>query len=144
MTAKEYLNQIREKDTAINRMIRQKENLEGMLYTIGSPGTGERVQSSKSGSSRYEELLAKISEKENEINNTIDDLVDLKLKLCGQINELPDEVYITILYERYIKLKSWHQIADSMEYSVKYLFRVHGAALNEFYRMYAQEINTTK
>lgn len=30
MTAKEYLNQIREKDAAINRMIRQKENLKGM------------------------------------------------------------------------------------------------------------------
>ena len=44
MTAKEYLNQIREKDAAINRMIRQKENLKGMLYTIGSPGTGEKVQ----------------------------------------------------------------------------------------------------
>jgi hypothetical protein len=43
MTAKEYLNQIREKDAAINRMIRQKENLKGMLYTIGSPGTGEKV-----------------------------------------------------------------------------------------------------
>ena len=52
MTAKEYLNQIREKDAAINRMIRQKENLKGMLYTIGSPGTGEKVQTSKSGSSR--------------------------------------------------------------------------------------------
>ena len=51
MTAKEYLNQIREKDAAINRMIRQKENLKGMLYTIGSPGTGEKVQISKSGSS---------------------------------------------------------------------------------------------
>lgn len=63
MTAKEYLNQIREKDAAINRMIRQKENLKGMLYTIGSPGTGEKVQTSKSGSSRYEELFAKISEK---------------------------------------------------------------------------------
>ena len=27
MTAKEYLNQIREEDAAINRMIRQKEKL---------------------------------------------------------------------------------------------------------------------
>lgn len=44
MTAKEYLNQIREKDAAINRMIRQKENLKGMLYTIGSPGTGEKCR----------------------------------------------------------------------------------------------------
>ena len=34
MTAKEYLNQIREKDAAINRMIRQKENLKGMAYIM--------------------------------------------------------------------------------------------------------------
>ena len=105
MTAKEYLNQIREKDAAINRMIRQKENLKGMLYTIGSPGTGEKVQTSKSGSSRYEELFAKISEKEDEINNKIDDLVGLKIRICEQINELPDDVHISVLYERYVELK---------------------------------------
>ena len=128
MTAKEYLNQIREKDAAINRMIRQKENLKGMLYTIGSPGTGEKVQTSKSGSSRYEELFAKISEKEDEINNKIDD-------------ELPDDVHISVLYERYVELKSWNQISDDMNYNVRYLFHIHGAALNEFYQMYEQEIN---
>lgn len=141
MTAKEYLNQIREKDAAINRMIRQKENLKGMLYTIGSPGTGEKVQTSKSGSSRYEELFAKISEKEDEINNEIDDLVGLKIRICKQINELPDDVHISVLYERYVELKSWNQISDDMNYNVRYLFHIHGAALNEFYQMYEQEIN---
>ena len=120
MTAKEYLNQIREKDAAINRMIRQKENLKGMLYTIGSPDTGEKVQTSKSGSSRYEELFAKISEKEDEINNKIDDLVGLKIRICEQINELPDDVHISVLYERYVELKSWNQISDDMKYNVRY------------------------
>ena len=122
-------------------MIRQKENLKGMLYTIGSPGTGEKVQTSKSGSSRYEELFAKISEKEDEINNKIDDLVGLKIRICEQINELPDDVHISVLYERYVELKSWNQISDDMNYHVRYLFHIHGAALNEFYQMYEQEIN---
>lgn len=141
MTAKEYLNQIREKNAAVNRMIRQKENLKGMLYCIGSPGTGEKVQTSKSGSSRYEELFAKISEKEDEINKKVDDLVDLKIRICEQINELSDDIHISILYERYIEMKSWNKIADDMNYNVRYLFHIHGAALNEFYQMYEQEIN---
>lgn len=141
MTAKEYLNQIREKNVAVNRMIRQKENLEGMLYCIGSPGTGEKVQTSKSGSSRYEELFAKISEKEDEINKKVDDLVDLKIRICEQINELSDDVHISILYERYIEMKSWNTIADDLGYNPRYLFHIHGAALNEFYRMYETEIN---
>ena len=132
MTAKEYLNQIREKDAAINRMIRQKENLKGMLYTIGSPDTGEKVQTSKSGSSRYEELFAKISEKEDEINNKIDDLVGLKIRICEQINELPDDVHISVLYERYVELKSWNQISDDMNYNVRYLFHIHGAVKRRF------------
>lgn len=141
MTAKEYLNQIREKNVAVNRMIRQKENLEGMLYCIGSPGTGEKVQTSKSGSNRYEELFAKISEKEDEINKKVDDLVDLKIRICEQINELSDDVHISILYERYIEMKSWNTIADDLGYNPRYLFHIHGAALNEFYRMYETEIN---
>lgn len=105
MTAKEYLNQIREKDAAINRMIRQKENLKGMLYTIGSPDTGEKVQTSKSGSSRYEELFAKISEKEDEINNKIDDLVGLKIRICEQINELPDPDKTTLDFGATVSVK---------------------------------------
>ena len=40
-----------------------------------------------------------------------------------------------------LKLKSWNQISDDMNYNVRYLFHIHGAALNEFYQMYEQEIN---
>lgn len=37
--------------------------------------------------------------------------------------------------------KSWNQISEDMNYNVRYLFHIHGAALNEFYQMYEQEIN---
>lgn len=141
MTAKEYLNQIREKDALINKMIRQKENLKGMLYDIPSPGIGERVQTSRSISSRYEQLHAKISEKESIIDEKTDELIDLRIKICEQINELPDDVHTSVLYARYIELKAWKDIATDMKYNYNYLFHIHGAALNEFYRMYEREIN---
>ena len=141
MTAKEYLNQVRVMDLAVNRLIQQKENLRGMLYSVGSPGTGEKVQTSKPGNSRYEKLFIKIAEKEDEINNRIDDLVGLKIRICEQINELPDTVHISVLYERYINMKSWSRIASDLGYTPRYLFHIHGAALNEFYRKYEKELN---
>lgn len=141
MTAKEYLNQIREKDALINKMIKQKENLKGMLYDIPSPGISERVQTSRSVNSRYEQLHAKISEKESMINEKTDELIDLRIKICEQINELPDDVHISVLYARYIELKAWKTIATEMKYNYNYLFHIHGAALSEFYKMYKQGIN---
>ena len=141
MTVKEYLNQIRAMNDDVNRMIQQKENLQGVLYCIGSPGTGEKVQTSKSVGSRHEDLFAKISEKEEQINKSIDDLVSLKWKISEQINELPNVVHISVLYERYINLKSWNKIADELGYNTRYLFHVHGNALHEFHKKYEKELN---
>lgn len=135
MTAKEYLQQVRRKDTVINNLMRDKEGLIATMYLLGGSGEGVRVQSSRNND-RFGTLYSRIDEKEREITEKIDALVDFKLKVSGEINALSDDRYIKVLYKRYILFESWERIAVELEYNVRHIQRLHGQALIEFEDVY--------
>ena len=140
MTAKEYLQQVKRKDAAINNLQRDKECLTQMMYSLGGAGDGERVQSSRNND-KFGTLYSRIDEKEREMTEKIDALVDFKLKVSEEINALPDDRYITILHKRYICFDSWERIAIDMQYNVRYVQHLHGQALIEFEKMYCEILN---
>lgn len=140
MTAKEYLQQVKRKDAAINNLQRDKEGLIAMMYSLGGAGEGERVQSSRNND-KFGTLYGRIDEKEHEITEKIDALVDFKLQVSDEINALPDERYISILHKRYISFESWERIAIDMQYNVRYVQHLHGQALVEFEKMYHELLN---
>lgn len=131
MTAKEYLKQIKIKNAVINNKQRQKDDLREMLFSFGGCGTGERVQSSPDPD-KLGTLYSRIDEKEREIESDIDKLIDFKFKVIGQINELTDDRYVTLLYKRYIEFAKWEEIAVSMGYDMRSIYRLHGEALQMF------------
>lgn len=140
MTAKEYLQQVKRKDAAINNLQRDKECLTQMMYSLGGAGDGERVQSSRNND-KFGTLYSRIDEKEREMTEKIDALVDFKLKVSEEINALPDDRYITILHKRYICFDSWERIAIDMQYNVRYVQHLHGQALVDFEKMYPELLN---
>lgn len=135
MTAKEYLQQVKRKDAAINNLQRDKEGLIAMMYSLGGAGEGERVQSSRNND-KFGTLYGRIDEKEREITEKIDSLVDFKLKVSEEINELEDSRYIEILHKRYISFESWERIAIDLDYTVRHIQHLHGQALIEFQKLY--------
>lgn len=131
MTAKEYLQQVEIKDAAIDNMSRDKENLIAMLYSLGGASDGDRVQSSRDND-KFGTLYSKIDEKERQIDEKIDELIDFRLKVSEEINKLPDERYMKLLHRRYVQLLSWEMIAVELEYSYQYVISLHGDALQKF------------
>lgn len=137
MTAKEYLQQVKRKDAAINNLQRDKEGLILMMYSLGSSGDGERVQSSRNND-KFGTLYSRIDEKEREITEKIDALINFRLKVSSEINTLTDDRYISILHKRYICSESWERIAIDMQYNVRYVQHLHGQALIEFEKKYPE------
>lgn len=131
MTAQEYLGQVKLKEAVIKNLERDRANLLEMMYSIGGSGSGERVQTSKN-SDKFGTLYGRIDEKERKIADEIDNLIDFKLKVSGEINELEDERYVQLLHKRYIQNESWDAISIDMQYSPKYVIQLHGRALKEF------------
>lgn len=126
--SKEYLQQVFYLDKKINRMIREKESLQSILYSVGGVSNEERVQGGNIGN-RTENLIAKIDEKERKINSEIDRLTELKCDIAGEIYKIDNENYSEVLFRRYILLERWDKIADEMRYTIGYVFQLHGEAL---------------
>lgn len=128
MTAKEYLKQYAELDAEINCKLEQLAKLRALSTSIPAPSGGG---SSGSPSDRTGRITEKIVDLENEINAKIDRLVDLQKEIEEIIEAVEDSRYRIILTERYINRKKWEDIADILHIDLRWLYVLHGRALNE-------------
>ena len=130
MTAKEYLSQARYLDLRINSKIQQVASLNDLATKATSTLTG-MPRNPNHATSTMEEAIAKIIDLQAEINSDIDTLVDLKRDLSATIKAVGNTEYQTVLEKRYLCFQSWEQIAVEMGYDLRWLYRIHGKALDE-------------
>lgn len=135
LTAKGYLSQVRDIDGKLKRLQRNLESLKADMYSIKSTTDydADKVQTSIVGD-KLLNLIAKVDEMQQEI---MDELVNLEKKksiIISQIESLDDERYRTILHDRYICFMKWEEIAVDMHRDIRYVYRLHGRALQEFQR----------
>lgn len=143
MTTREYLQQVKKKRTVLRNLQRDKETITQMLYSFGGAGEGERVQSSRNND-KFSTLFGRIDEMEQKIDDELTDLMEFQLLVSEKINGLVNEKNVEVLHRRYIRFQSWEVIADDMHYSVRYILRVHGLALEEFRKKYEKELKLEK
>ena len=98
MQVKEFLNKIRHIDMMIDCKCDQIKSLRDRLTSISCP-MGEKVQSSLDPD-KFTNPISKIIELEQEINEDIDKLVDLKRVARRMIEQLEDDVEKMVLYKR--------------------------------------------
>lgn len=130
MTAKEYLSQARYLDARINSKIRQVADLNELATKATTTLTG-MPHNPNHGRSTMADCVAKIVDLQTEINADIDALVDLKRDILETIKAVANVEMQTILEKRYLCFQSWEQIAASMNYDIRWLYRLHGKALKE-------------
>lgn len=138
MQAKQYLKELKRLDTCINQQLQEKAAL--YTSTIGAARTDkDRVQTSGSGD-MMPELIQRLLDLEAEIDKEIDNFVDQKRKMIQQIQDLRNELYVSLLYRRYVEFKSLEEIAVEMNYTYQHTRRMHGYALAEFQRVHEKAI----
>ena len=137
MKAKEYLQQLQRLDVMINQRIQEKTDLQsGLFGTGGVDYSKERVQTGAPGNAAYERKVIRMLDLENEINDLIDEYVDLKHRIIGEIQGMKKPDHIKLLYLKYVKAQKLEQIADEMNYTYQYVREMHRAALKEFSQTY--------
>ena len=134
MTAKGFLNKIRDIDLLIDEKLADVQELRDRLTNITANCEGERVQTSKLGD-KFADTIAKIVDLENEINLDIDTLVDYKKVARELIEKLDDDVLKVILYKRYFRGCTFEQIAVEINYSWRHTCRLHDIALQKLNRV---------
>ncbi len=133
-TAKEYLSKLYRLDNLINIKQLELESLKSISTSISVNSDSERVQTSTKPD-KIGEIVAKILDLNNEINNDIDKLIDLKKEIMNLIDKVSCDDLRCILYLRYFQFKTWEKIAVEMNYSYQWIHKLHSKALNEVDRL---------
>ena len=128
MTAKEYLGQAYRLDQWINSKLRQVENLRSLTQKVTASYGREPVSHTRNVTS-LEDSIIRLMEGEEQINQQIDKMVNLKMDIAALIDHVRNENYRLILEKRYLCFLSWDEIATDMHYSSRWVRNVHERAL---------------
>ena len=128
MTAQEYLGQVEQKIIAV-------KNLREVLVSIGGMDSGERVQTSRDND-KFGSIFARIDEKERIMDEKSKELIDFTAKVENEICSMENPLYMTLLHKKYVLLEPLKQIASEMNFTYRYVAKMHGYALQEFEKQF--------
>lgn len=135
MTTKEYLNQIERLDKMITNKLSEIYQLKIMACSITVSGDSERVQTS-GNQDKLGSTIAKIVDLERETDKLVDSLVDKRKEILKQIDNMKNIDHYDVLHKHYVERRTFQDIADSENWSIRQVFNIHGRALQEFEKMY--------
>ena len=130
ITAKEYLNQVRNLETKMKILKEEIDTLRELVVSTGAVQQQERVMSS-GAQDRMAETICKINEKEEEWNELMREFALTRAEVIISIQKLNNSDYEQILYKRYCQSKKWEEIALELNYSYQWVCKLHGRALLE-------------
>lgn len=131
MKAKNYLMQIKIMNTRINADIEELESLEALATKTTTVLGDDRVQTSGS-QQRMADVVTKMVELKDKINEEIDRFVDYKMEAKELLFDACDGDCIALLYKRYFLDKKWEEIAVDMNYTYKWVSGgLHQRALSQ-------------
>ncbi len=136
MDIKEFLNRHYEISQSIDSKLEQVAELKSLAQKA-SPAVFSESRSSGGYSDRVGRTTARIIDLENQINEEIDRLIDVKTQIWEMIYSLPDSAQRTLLERHYLLHEGWERIAEKLGYSSRHITRLHNqalAALEEIYR----------
>lgn len=138
MTAMEYLSQARRLDQRICSKLEQMATLRSLAQKVTTSISGERVSQTRNVSS-LEDTILRLVETENEMNQSIDALLNLRIEIGKQISALDDPDCILVLEKRYLCYQSWEKIAADLTCTVRWVHRLHAKALQSMNQLLCEK-----
>lgn len=138
MDTKQYLNQIERLDKQIQNKLSEIYQLKTMACSVNVSSDGDKVQTSPN-KDRLGSTVAKIVDLEKETDKLVDEFVDKRNHIIGQIDGMEDVDYYHILSLRYVTRDTFENISEKTGWSKRHVLRMHGQALLAFEKKYGEE-----
>ena len=128
MTAKEYLEQYGEAVRVINRIQAEYDKQLELIDSVRSPLGGDGSPHGGSVSKDAENKATKLADKSLELMDAQIEAIRIRQRVFDVVNQIPG-VRGDVLYERYINLRSWDEVARAVGYSRSRVDDFHNEAL---------------
>jgi len=125
MSVRDFLEQARHLDDAINSQVAELTHLRNLSLKISSSCLEEHVSHSASREAPFAKWVERIVDKEREINDAIDKLVAVKLEISDYIGTVDNVEWQCLLRNRYVLCRRWSDVAAVMGCSVSTVKRLH-------------------
>lgn len=130
MTAREFLNQYRNADAVVRRYKEVYRTVMLSIDTIRSLSDNDGMPHGSGISKPVEDKAIRLIEASESYLIAIETAELIKKQVLDVINQVPDEPG-EVLYQRYILLKSWREVALNVGYSLRRTHDFHKKALRE-------------
>lgn len=128
--AKQLLGRAKNIDMEINALMQKRDEAFVRATGRGAIRPSERVQTSCTNTA--EKNMAEYAQYCVLVDRRVRDLYAVKNEIIDVINRIDDSVLRILLLERYINLKTWEDIADSLHYSRRWVIKsLHPKALKK-------------
>lgn len=137
MTVKEvkaYLKQYRAAEKIAGRLKTEYEEQMLLIDNIKSPSNTDGMPRGSGISNRTEQRALRLVEAAERYKDAEVEALKKRQQVFDLIWNVPG-LKGEILYLRYIKLKSWDQVANMLHYSLQHIHRLHGEILLELSNM---------
>ena len=128
MTAKEFLQQYGEAVRIAERIKTEYDQEQDLIDSVRSALGGDGTPHGGGISKATENKAIKLADKALELKDAELEAISIRQKVFDVIRTVPGEKG-DVLYERYINLKSWDDVADSVGYSKRHARNLHDEAL---------------
>ena len=129
--AKEYLERIKWYDVMIDSKLEELERLNSLVKRI-TPVMSATSGAGGGNQDKLGDTVAKIVDLRAEIDKETDSFIDLKREATSLLVQIGKPEYYQILHKRYIQYKSLEKIAGELNYSWRWVCKLHGRALQAF------------
>ena len=135
MTAKEYLQQYGEAVRIAERLKSEYDQELLKIDAVRSPLGGDGTPHSKGISRATEDKAIRLADKALELKDAELEAIQIRQDVFNLIRKIPGEKG-DVLYERYINLKSWSEVAAAVGYSERHVYNLHREGLADVDRIY--------
>lgn len=129
MTAKEFLQQYGEAVRIAEMVKTEYDQEQDLIDSVRSALGGDGTPHGGGISKATENKAIKLADKALELKNAELEAISIRQKVFDVIRTVPGEKG-DVLYERYINLKSWDEVADSVGYSKRHARNLHDEAID--------------
>lgn len=127
-TAKQYLKQYENAVKVAQRVRREYEEELDLIDNIRSSLGGDGLPRSGEISKKVENQALKLSEKADKLRAAEAKAIEVRQEIFSTVMQVPDDKG-SVLYERYVLLKEWRDVADAVGYSEAHTYEIHRQGL---------------
>ena len=126
MTAKQYLSQALRIDQRIESRIAERDRLASKATSLRAT---QLTGMPRGGGRDWTDAINEVIDLTSKIEDEIMELCRLKREIMATIDRVEDSRYRMLLEFRYRSGYTWEQIAEAMGYDVRWVYHLHGEAL---------------